>query len=64
MPSTYGIGLSYNHINKLEINADYYHAGWSKASFLGKMERHGYGSGEDCQQDLNISPMQLQSEVI
>ena len=39
MPSTYGVGLSYNHINKLEINADYYHAGWSKAAFPGKMDQ-------------------------
>ena len=38
MPSTFGIGLSYNHINKFEINADYYHAGWSKATFPGKID--------------------------
>jgi hypothetical protein len=31
LPSTFGIGLSYNKINKLEINVDYYHAGWSKS---------------------------------
>ena len=36
LPSTFGIGLSYNKINKLEINADYYHAGWSKATFFGE----------------------------
>ena len=36
LPSTFGIGLSYNKINKLEINADYYHAGWSKATFFGQ----------------------------
>ena len=35
LPTTLGIGLSYNKINKLEINADYYHAGWSKSTFLG-----------------------------
>lgn len=35
LPSTVGIGLSYNQINKLEINADFYHAAWSKATFLG-----------------------------
>jgi hypothetical protein len=35
MPSTFGIGVSYNNINKLEINADYYYAAWSKATFLG-----------------------------
>jgi len=39
MPSTYGIGLSYNQLNKLEINADYYHAGWSKASFFGTRDQ-------------------------
>jgi hypothetical protein len=38
MPTTIGIGLSYNHINKLEINADYYHAAWSKSTFLGKVD--------------------------
>jgi hypothetical protein len=36
LPSTFGIGLSYNKINKLEINADYYYAAWSKATFFGK----------------------------
>jgi len=35
LPSTYGIGLSYTRLNKLEINADYYHAGWSKTTFFG-----------------------------
>ncbi|HCY41988.1 MAG TPA: hypothetical protein DHV48_11645 [Prolixibacteraceae bacterium] len=35
LPSTYGIGLSYNKINKLEINADFYRAAWSKATFFG-----------------------------
>lgn len=39
MPSTFGIGLSYNQINKLEINADYYHAAWSKAKFPGKEDQ-------------------------
>lgn len=38
MPTTIGIGLSYNHINKLEINADYYHAAWSKSTFPGKVD--------------------------
>ena len=38
MPATFGIGLSYNHVNKLEINADYYHAAWSKATFPGKID--------------------------
>ena len=36
LPSTFGIGLSYTKINKLEINADYYHAGWSKSTFFGE----------------------------
>lgn len=31
LPSTFGIGLSYNKVNKLEINADYYYAGWSNS---------------------------------
>lgn len=31
LPSTFGVGLSYNKLNKLEINADYYFAGWSKS---------------------------------
>ena len=39
LPSTYGIGLSYNQLNKLEVNADYYHAGWSKASFFGSRDQ-------------------------
>ena len=38
LPTTFGIGLSYNQVNKLEINADYYHAGWSKTTFLGKSD--------------------------
>jgi hypothetical protein len=36
LPSTFGIGLSYNKLNKLEINADYYYAGWSKSTFFGE----------------------------
>lgn len=39
MPLTFGIGLSYNNINKLEINADYYHAAWSKSTFLGATDQ-------------------------
>ena len=31
LPSTFGIGLSYNKLNKIEINLDYYHAGWSNS---------------------------------
>jgi len=38
LPSTFGVGLSYNKLNKLEINADYYYAGWSKSTFLGKTD--------------------------
>jgi len=38
LPSTFGIGLSYNKLNKLEINADYYHAAWSKSTFFGKSD--------------------------
>jgi hypothetical protein len=36
LPSTFGIGLSYSKLNKLEVNLDYYHAGWSnsKTSFV------------------------------
>jgi len=36
LPTTFGFGLSYNKINKLEINADYYYAGWSKSTFFGQ----------------------------
>lgn len=39
MPSTFGIGLSFNNINKLEINADYYHAAWSDATLLGETDQ-------------------------
>lgn len=39
MPSTIGLGLSYNHINKLEINADYYRAAWGKSTFPGKIDQ-------------------------
>jgi hypothetical protein len=38
LPTTFGVGLSYNKINKLEINADYYYAGWSKSTFLGQAD--------------------------
>jgi hypothetical protein len=38
LPSTFGVGLSYNRINKLEINADYYHAGWGNSTFLGQKD--------------------------
>ncbi len=38
LPSTFGVGLSYSKLNKLEVNADYYYAGWSKATFFGKTD--------------------------
>ena len=38
LPSSFGVGLSYNKLNKLEINADYYYAAWSKATFLGQSD--------------------------
>lgn len=38
LPSTIGIGLSYNNLNKLEINADYYYAAWSKSTFYGETD--------------------------
>jgi len=38
LPSTFGIGLSYAKLNKFEINADYYYAGWSKATFYGQTD--------------------------
>lgn len=31
LPTKIGVGLSYHKINKLEINADYYYAGWSNS---------------------------------
>jgi hypothetical protein len=38
LPSSFGVGLSYARLNKLEINADYYYAAWSKATFFGKSD--------------------------
>jgi hypothetical protein len=38
LPSTFGVGLSFNKINKLEINADFYYAAWGKATFFGKKD--------------------------
>jgi hypothetical protein len=35
LPNAFGIGLSYSKLNKMEINADFYHAAWSKATFFG-----------------------------
>jgi len=36
LPSSFGLGLSYSKINKIEVNLDYYHSGWSdsKTSFV------------------------------
>jgi hypothetical protein len=36
LPGTIGAGISYHKINKLEVNADYYYAAWSKSEFYGK----------------------------
>ncbi len=36
LPTSYGIGVSYTKLNKLEVNADYYTSKWSKATFFGK----------------------------
>jgi len=38
MPLTYGIGLSYNKTNKMEINVDYFRQSWSKAIFFGSTD--------------------------
>ena len=35
LPSSFGLGVSYTKINKLEINADYYMSKWSEARFFG-----------------------------
>ena len=35
LPSSIGVGLSYTKLNKLEVNADFYHAKWSEARFYG-----------------------------
>jgi hypothetical protein len=31
LPSTFGIGISYHKLNKLEVNLDYYSAGWGNS---------------------------------
>jgi hypothetical protein len=36
MPSSFGIGISYRNIDKLEINADYVYQAWSDARFFGE----------------------------
>jgi opacity protein-like surface antigen len=38
LPTTFGVGLSYSQLNKLEINADYYYAGWGKSTFYGQSD--------------------------
>jgi hypothetical protein len=35
MPLSYGVGISYVKQNVYEINADFYHQGWSRANFFG-----------------------------
>ncbi len=40
LPSTFGVGISYNKVNKWEINADYYYAGWAKSTFYGKTDEY------------------------
>lgn len=35
LPTSMGIGLSYTKLNKLEVNADYYHSAWGEAKFYG-----------------------------
>jgi len=40
LPTTFGFGVSYNKVNKLEINADYYYAAWSKATFFGATDEY------------------------
>lgn len=44
-PLTYGFGISYVKNNSLEINADYYHQGWSDVNLP--------GGGSDVLTDLN-----------
>ena len=36
-PLTYGVGLSYVKTDMLELNLDYYHQTWSKATFFGSI---------------------------
>jgi hypothetical protein len=36
-PLTYGFGLTYVKTDKLELNLDYYHQTWSKATFFGSI---------------------------
>lgn len=40
LPTKIGVGLSFHKINKLEINADYYYAGWnnSKTNFVDRID--------------------------
>jgi hypothetical protein len=40
LPSTFGVGVSYHKVNKLEINADYYYAGWAKSTFYGETDEY------------------------
>ena len=36
IPVTFGIGISYVKVNKLEVNADYFHQAWGSAKFFGE----------------------------
>ena len=36
LPTSYGVGLSYNKLDKLEINADYYYSKWGSSTFFGQ----------------------------
>ena len=47
MPSTFGVGLSYSQVNKLEINVDYYHAGWSKTVLPGEADSLTYRTDQN-----------------
>ena len=40
LPSTVGIGLSYNKQDKFEFNVDYYYAAWSNARFYDQADEH------------------------
>jgi long-subunit fatty acid transport protein len=36
LPASYGIGISFTKLNKLEINADFYYSEWGRAEFYGR----------------------------
>lgn len=35
LPTSFGFGVTYTQLHKLEVNADFYHSKWSKAKFFG-----------------------------